>query len=77
MPNLLFKDRCHSNILLTANSLIMDDIAGVVHEVRPREEDSGYEGRSELSTASMTSSVFDYEQEDGCSYHTFHLYIPV
>jgi hypothetical protein len=50
----------------------MEDIADVIHEVRPDEEDSGYEGRSELSTTSLTSSVFHYDEENGRSYHGFH-----
>jgi SAM-dependent methyltransferase len=50
----------------------MEETADVVQEVRPGEDDSGYGGRSELSTTSLTSSVFHYEEENGRSYHGFH-----
>jgi hypothetical protein len=49
----------------------MEETADVVQEVRPDEDDSGYEGRSELSTTSLASSVFHYEVENGRSYHGF------
>jgi hypothetical protein len=44
----------------------------VIQQVRPDEEDSGYGGRSELSTTSLASSVFNYDEENGRSYHRFH-----
>ena len=50
----------------------MEETADVIEEVRPDGEDSGFEGRSELSTTSLTSSVFHYEEENGRSYHGFH-----
>jgi SAM-dependent methyltransferase len=50
----------------------MEGTAGVTREVRHDEEDSGYEGRSDPSTTSLTSSVFNYEEENGRSYHGFH-----
>lgn len=50
----------------------MEDVPEVVHELVSSEEDSGYEGGSELSTVSMTSSVFHYDEENGRSYHPFH-----
>lgn len=40
--------------------------------MRPDEDDSGYGGRSELSTTSLASSVFYYDKENGRSYHSFH-----
>lgn len=50
----------------------MEETADVIQEARPNEDDSGYEGRSELSTTSLASSVFHYEEENGRSYHGFH-----
>ena len=50
----------------------MDETADVIQEVRPDGDDSGYEGRSELSITSLASSVFHYEEENGRSYHGFH-----
>jgi SAM-dependent methyltransferase len=50
----------------------MEGTAGVTREVRHDEEDSGYEGRSDPSTTSLTSSVFNYEEENGRSYHGVH-----
>jgi hypothetical protein len=51
----------------------MEGRPGAVHEFRPGdEEDSKYEGRSELSTTSLTSSVFHYDEDNGHSYHAFH-----
>jgi SAM-dependent methyltransferase len=50
----------------------MDETADVIQEARLDGDDSGYEGRSELSTTSLASSVFHYEEENGRSYHGFH-----
>lgn len=49
----------------------MEEPANLTHEVNSDEEDSGYEGRSELSTSSLTSSVFHYDEDYGRSYHGF------
>ena len=50
----------------------MEETADVIQEARPNEDDSGYKGRSELSTTSLASSVFHYEEETGRSYYGFH-----
>ena len=46
--------------------------ADVTQQLGPDEDDSGYGDRSELSTTSLASSVFHYDEENGRSYHGFH-----
>ena len=46
--------------------------ADVTQQLGSDEDDSGYGDRSELSTTSLASSVFHYDEENGRSYHGFH-----
>jgi hypothetical protein len=54
---------------------IEDEIVGTregSYEGEPTDEDSGCGDEIDDSTSSLTSSIFDYEEDCGCFYHAFH-----